>query len=186
MTGTYGMAKKVTLEGLSRGGLYSYRWAYVNTDKVACIYGDAAVCDMKSWPGGKGKGSGSPSDWQEAIKDYHFSSEAQMLAFDGNPIDILAPIAKARIPIIHVDGDADKDVPPDENTDIVRERYLKMGGDFVLIVKQGCAHHPHGLSDPTPVVDFIVAHTAGRQAAKEARKVALKPGTVTVLPQGKW
>ena len=29
-----------------------------------------------------------------------------------NPIDILEPIAKAKIPIIHVVGDADNVVPP--------------------------------------------------------------------------
>jgi hypothetical protein len=74
---------------------------------------------MKSWPGGKGKGKGSFSEWQEAIKDYHFTNEQQMMDFKGNPINILAPIAAAHIPIIHVCGDADTAVPESENTDIV-------------------------------------------------------------------
>jgi hypothetical protein len=186
LTTKYGLSKHPALEGLSRGGLYAYRWAYVNTDKVGCIYGDAPVCDMKSWPGGKGKGSGSPSDWQAAIKAYHFTSEQEMMDFTGNPIDILAPIAKAHIPIIHVVGDADMAVPESENTDIVRDRYMAMGGSFVLIIKQGCDHHPHGLADPTPVVDFIVAHTAGGAAARAAKKVALKPGTVVTLTRDQW
>jgi hypothetical protein len=180
------LSARPALEGLSRGGLYAYRWAYVNTNKVGCIYGDAPVCDMKSWPGGKGKGSGSPADWQEAIKDYHFTSDQEMLDFKGNPIDILAPIAAAHIPVIHVVGDSDTGVPEAENTDIVRERYMKMGGQFALIVKQGCNHHPHGLADPTPVVDFIVAHTAGGDMAKAANATAPKPGSVLLLPPGKW
>lgn len=186
MTQQYGLSKKPALEGLSRGGLYAYRWAYVNTDKVGCIYGDAPVCDMKSWPGGKGKGSGSPADWQAAIRCYHFASEQEMMDFKGNPIDILAPIAAAHIPIIHVDGLADSDLPPSENTDIVRERYMAMGGLFVLISKEGCKHHPHGLADPTPVVNFIVAYTAGGDAAREALPLAPAPGSVTVLTPDQW
>jgi hypothetical protein len=186
MTNQYGFSTKPALEGLSRGGLYAYRWAYVNTDKVGCIYGDSPVCDMKSWPGGKGQGKGSPGDWQQAIKDYHFTNELEMMDFKGNPIDILAPIAAAHIPIIHVCGDADKTVPKTENTDIVRGRYMKLGGDFALIVKQGCDHHPHGLADPTPVVNFIVAHCAQGQAAQEAMAIAPKPGSVITLAQGQW
>jgi pimeloyl-ACP methyl ester carboxylesterase len=186
MTAHFKLAHKPALEGLSRGGLYAYRWAYVNTDKVGCIYGDAPVCDMKSWPGGKGKGPGSPADWQEAIKDYHFSSEQQMMDFKGNPIDILAPIAAAHIPILHVCGGADKTVPEDENTDIVRSRYLALGGNFALIVKEGCDHHPHGLANPTPIVDFMLAYCTTGENAERAFKTAPKPGSVVRLAPGEW
>ena len=58
-----GLARKVALIGISRGGLYCYRWAADNADRVAVIYGDAPVCDFKSWPGGRGKGTGSRGDW---------------------------------------------------------------------------------------------------------------------------
>lgn len=186
MTKEYGFSTKVALEGLSRGGLYAYRWAYVNTDKICCIYGDAPVCDMKSWPGGKGKGKGSPHDWQEAIAAYHFADEQEMMRFAGNPIDILAPIAAAHIPIIHVCGDQDSIVPKEENTDIVRKRYMALGGEFALIVKQGCDHHPHGLKDPSPVVDFVLTHCAGRVASKDARMHAPKAGSVLLLAPGQW
>lgn len=186
MTRQYELSAKPALEGLSRGGLYAYRWAYVNTGKVGCIYGDAPVCDMKSWPGGKGKGVCSPADWQAAIRAYHFTDEQQMMEFKGNPIDILQPIAAAHIPIIHVCGDADKDVPESENTDIVRERYMALGGDFALIVKEGCDHHPHGLKDPTPIVNFIVGHCAYGKPAQIALASAPKPGSVLRLLPGQW
>jgi len=186
VTKQYSLSAKPALEGLSRGGLYAYRWAYVNTDKVGCIYGDAPVCDMKSWPGGKGTGTGSPDDWKEAIKLYGFTDEQQMIDFKGNPIDILAPIAAAHIPILHVCGDADTAVPESENTDIVRRRYMALGGHFVLIVKQGCEHHPHGLKDQTPIVNFITAYCAHGKAARKASSVVLKAGTVTELAPGQW
>jgi pimeloyl-ACP methyl ester carboxylesterase len=160
LTEKYGFAKKCALIGLSRGGLYCYNWAIANPDKVACVYADAAVCDFKSWPGGKGKGKGSKRDWDLVMKVYHFSSEAEALAYKGNPVDNLAPLAQAKVPLLHVYGDADDVVPWDENTGIVAERYKKLGGDITLIGKPGVSHHPHGLSDPTPIVGFIVKHAA--------------------------
>ena len=153
-----GFAKKPALIGLSRGGLYCYNWAIANPERVACIYGDAPVCDMKSWPGGKGKGVGSPEDWQTVMDIFELKSEEAGLAYQGNPIDNLAPLAEHNVPILHVYGDADEVVPWDENTGIVAERYQKMGGSIQLISKPGIGHHPHGLDDPTPIVDFIMKH----------------------------
>ena len=160
LTEKHGLARKVALVGLSRGGLYVYNWAEANADKVACIYADAAVCDLKSWPGGKGKGKGSPGDWKLALKVYHFDSDADALAYDKNPIDQLLPLAKAGVPLLHVYGDADDVVPWDENTGVVAERYKKLGGSITLIVKSGVGHHPHGLDDSTPIIDFIYRHAS--------------------------
>jgi pimeloyl-ACP methyl ester carboxylesterase len=163
LTGKYGLAKKVALIGLSRGGLYCFNWAEQNPEKVACIYADAAVCDFKSWPGGTpkhlGKGAGSEDEWKKMLKAYGFRSDAEAIAYKGNPIDNLKPLADAGVPLLHVYGDADDVVPWQENTGIVAERYKKLGGSVTLISKPGVGHHPHGLSDPTPIVDFIVTNT---------------------------
>lgn len=156
-----GLASKVALIGISRGGLYSYRWASENPGKVSVIYGDAPVCDFKSWPAGKGKGAGSKADWDALIADYHFKSESEALAYPGNPVDTLAPIAKAGIALIHVVGDADDVVPVAENTALIEERYKRLGGEITVIHKPGIGHHPHGLEDPSPVVDFILKHAPG-------------------------
>lgn len=53
-------------------------------------------------------------------------------------------------------GDADLSVPWKENTRIVAERYRELGGSIELIPKPGVEHHPHGLDDPTPVVEFAL------------------------------
>ena len=162
LTGKYALAKKVALIGLSRGGLYCYNWAAANPDKVACIYGDAPVCDFKSWPGGKGKGQGSARDWQLVMDRYHFKTEAEALAYDKNPVDNLAALAKAGIPLLHVYGDADDVVPWEENTGRLAENYRAFGGKITLISKPGVGHHPHGLPDPTPIVEFIIQHSAAK------------------------
>jgi pimeloyl-ACP methyl ester carboxylesterase len=158
LTSKYGLAKKAALVGLSRGGLYVYNWAAANPEKVACIYGDAPVCDFKSWPGGKGKGKGSPRDWQLVLDRYGFKSEAEALAYTKNPIDNLVQLAQAGVPLLHVYGDADDVVPWDENTGLIAERYRKLGGSITLIAKPGGGHHPHGLDDSTPIVEFIGRH----------------------------
>ncbi len=160
LTSRYGLSQKPALVGLSRGGLYCYKWAAANPDKVSCIYGDAPVCDFKSWPGGKGKGKGDPKNWSLVMKLWGFKDEAAALAYKGNPVDSLAPLAKAGVPLLHVYGDADDVVPWDENTGLIESRYKALGGSITLIRKPGVGHHPHGLDDSTPIVDFI-AKNAG-------------------------
>ena len=157
---TGGLAKKGTLIGISRGGLYAYNFAAAFPDRVACIYGDAPVCDFKSWPGGKGKDGATAGDWKSLIKLYGFKDEAEALAYKKNPVDELAPIFAAKIGLIHVVGDADNVVPFADNTGIIEQRYKELGGKITVIHKPGVEHHPHGIDDPKPIVDFILEQTA--------------------------
>lgn len=151
----HGLSRKTILEGMSRGGLFAFNWAALHPDQVAGLYVDAPVCDFKSWPGGKGKGPGSASDWQNLLKVYGLTEE-QALAYDKNPVDNLAPLAKARIPILAVIGDADEVVPVSENIDVIEKRYQQLEGKIKVIRKPGGKHHPHSLVDPKPIVDFAV------------------------------
>jgi len=155
-----GLAVKGALVALSRGGLYAYNWTSRHPDTVACIYADNPVGDFKSWPGGKGKGPGSANDWKKLLDDYEFKSESEAMAWPHNPIDSLAPIAKAGIPLLHVVGDIDEVVPLAENSAIVEKRYRALGGSIEMIHKPECLHHPHGLEEPTPIVEFILRHAA--------------------------
>jgi hypothetical protein len=164
LTRHHGFSPKPALVGLSRGGLYCYNWAIANPTRVSCLYGDAPVCDFRSWPGGKGKGPGSDRDWKLVLERYGFGSEAEAMAYRGNPVDSLAPLATAGVPLLHVYGDADEVVPWDENTGVIAERYRKLGGSITLIAKPGVKHHPHGLDDSRPIVDFIWEHTASSEA----------------------
>jgi pimeloyl-ACP methyl ester carboxylesterase len=159
--GERGLSPKAVLEGFSRGGLYSLNWAARHPDRVACIYNDAPVCDFKSWPGGRGKGKGSKGDWANVLKVYGLTEE-EALAYQLNPVDTLAPLAKAKIPLLHVCGDADDVVPLDENTRVVESRYRELGGEITVIVKPGVGHHPHSLKDPAPIVEFVLKHAPGK------------------------
>lgn len=161
MTAQHYLAKKVVLEAVSRGGLFAYRWAAQHPERVTCIYADVPVCDFKSWPLGKGEGIGDKGVWQHLLKEYGFT-EAQALAFLENPIDVLKPIANAKIPLMSIVTLNDKIVPPKENTFVLAERYRKLGGNIEIIeVKEGPKANGHHFVHPDPkrVADFIQKHT---------------------------
>jgi pimeloyl-ACP methyl ester carboxylesterase len=161
VTRDYGLNVRAVLEGFSRGGLYAVNFAATHPDKTAALYLDAPVLDIRSWPGGKGQGKGSPRNWAEALQIFGLT-EATAATFKGHPLDRLEPLAAARIPILSVCGDADTVVPLAENTAILEARYKALGGPIEVIVKPGIEHHPHSLEDPQPIVDFLLRHAYAR------------------------
>ena len=168
MTKEKGLAERVVLEAVSRGGLFAYRWAARNPDKVACMYADTPVCDFKSWPLGQGRGLGNKKVWQKLLNEYGFTEE-QALAYRENPIDVLAPIAQAKIPLLHIVSLNDRVVPPEENTFVLAERYRGMGGSIeILEVEEGPRANGHHFDHPDPqqVADFISTHAQQHGTAK--------------------
>ena len=157
-----GLSKETVLIGISRGGLYAHNYATAYPDRVSVIYGDAAVLDFKSWPAGFGTGKGSAGDWQELLKLYQFADDAAAKAYQGNPVDQLAPLQRAGVALIYVVGDTDDVVPWSENTQLVETRYRELGGVVEVLHKPNVGHHPHGLDDPAPVVQFILKYTAAK------------------------
>lgn len=162
LTAKHGLSKRAALVGVSRGGLYCYNWAARHPDKVACVFCDAPVCDLHSWPGGKGKGTGNAAEFVRLKEVYGTASDDELFAKALNPIDHLEPLAKAKVPLLHVYGDADTGVPWQENTGVLAERYRRLGGEISLIAKPGVGH-VHGLDDTTPIIEFIERHCLRRE-----------------------
>ncbi|THF73007.1 alpha/beta fold hydrolase [Cohnella fermenti] len=154
VTRVFGLAGKAALVGLSRGGLYACQFAAACPERVALLYLDAPVLDIRSWPGGKGTGIGAAREWQECLAAYGLTEEASETA-GVSPLDRIGPIANARIPILMIAGDADSVVPYSENGAILEERYRGLGGRIETIVKPGVGHHPHGLEEPGPILAFV-------------------------------
>ena len=57
--------------------------------------------------------------------------------------------------LIHAARTEDTVVPIAENTDIVEKRYKELGGSIKVFRHPG-GHHPHGLDDPAPLIDYIL------------------------------
>jgi pimeloyl-ACP methyl ester carboxylesterase len=70
------------------------------------------------------------------------------------PLDNLAPLAKAGVPLLSVCGSLDPGL--DDNTRVVEKRYKELGGQITVIIQPGAGHYPLAPRDPQPVVDFIV------------------------------
>jgi sialidase-1 len=151
-------ASKVALEGVSRGGLYVYGWAKRNPVKVSCIYVEAPVCDFTSWPGGKGKGIGSSTEWKKLLNVYGFTEE-QALKFDDQPKDNLQALASFKVPILHAIGLKDSIVPPEENSFVLVNNYMRYGGPATVIPmtrgKQELQGHHFEIEHPQTIADFI-------------------------------
>jgi len=121
------------------------------------------VCDIKSWPLGQGAGIGHETTWKRLLDEYGFTRE-QALAFKGNPIDVLEPIAAQGIPILHIVSLNDRVVPPEENTFELARRYRLLGGSIDIIeVAEGTEKsngHHFDHPDPKRVADFIETHAS--------------------------
>ena len=165
----HGLAKKAALEGLSRGGLFVFNWASENPDKVACIYADAPVCDIKSWPFGLGDPEPAVPSVEEACLKACEITRDQLEAYKGNPIDRLEPIAKAGIhdPLRLRRGRRGRS----DQRKYTHPRTAVSGtgrSEFACVVKPNCGHHPHGLDDPTLIIEFIDQETKAALAAEES------------------
>jgi pimeloyl-ACP methyl ester carboxylesterase len=147
----YGLSQRVVLEGLSRGALYAVNFAATHPTRVAALYLDAPVLDILSWPGRNRESK----EWKDCLAAYGLSEES-LPAFRGNPINRVGLIANGKIPILVVAGDADTTVPLAENGGLLEKRYKELGGTIEMIIKPGVGHHPHSLTDPTPIVNFIL------------------------------
>jgi len=70
--------------------------------------------------------------------------------------------ASAGVPVLLISGDADLDVPFEENGAVLERTYRACGGAVMTILKPGGGHHPHSLPDITPIVQFVLSSAANR------------------------
>jgi hypothetical protein len=108
-----GFAPKAVLLGRSRGGLMTLSWAAENPEKVAGFAGIYPVCNVASYP-----------SVAKAAGAYQMTPEELSARLtEHNPIDRLAPLALAGVPLFAIHGDVDKVVPLEANSGLMRERY---------------------------------------------------------------
>lgn len=149
----FNLAAKAVLFGFSRGGLYAVNYAAAYPEKTAKLYLDAPVLDIFSWPGGFGRGEGSPADWK-LCREFYQVKDGEKEACE-NPLNKIQGLIAHRIPVLLVAGDADTVVPFRENGQLLYAEYTYAGGPVKLILKPGVGHHPHSLEEPAEIVDWV-------------------------------
>ncbi|MCP3916295.1 MAG: hypothetical protein GY711_12130 [bacterium] len=149
LTTKRGYASRPVLLARSRGGLMLYNWAVEHPRCVAAIAGIYPVCNLASYPG---LARAAPAFGMNANE-----LAAQLTAH--NPVDRLAPLAQARVPILHVHGDSDATVPLEANSELLGSRYAALGGPAEISVVEGRGHDMwSGWFQSEELTDFAIRH----------------------------
>jgi pimeloyl-ACP methyl ester carboxylesterase len=121
---SYGFALRPVMMGRGGAAGEAVGWAIANPEKVACVYAENPILTSKLMLGGKA------------------------------PLDSLAPLAKAGVPMLFVCGNED----PSEQTLVAAQRYRQAGGKVTVNVRKGEGHFL-AVRDTDAVLAFM--RTAG-------------------------
>ncbi|MBQ7793468.1 MAG: alpha/beta hydrolase [Clostridia bacterium] len=152
----YGVEKKCVIVGMSCGGMQGIYFASKYPELVSCMYLDAPVVNLLSCPAGVGNATDALF---AEFKEHKKMDLPELIAFRDHPLDHIPKLVKSKIPVILVCGDSDKTVPYEENGKLLNDAYIANNCEIVTIIKKDCDHHPHGLEDNSPIIDFIVSHS---------------------------
>jgi hypothetical protein len=144
---------KARIVGQSHGGLIAYGWAMRNPTCVSRIAGVMPATDFRSWPR-------LPSVISLPDKGLGYDLTVEELTrrtAEFNPIDNLAPLAKAGVKILHIHGDADTMVPLPENSGELARRYSALGGDAEIVVLPGLGHGGEPIYQSEALLQFLLA-----------------------------
>lgn len=149
-----GYSKKPVLLGQSRGGLMMLSWAVRNPKRVGGFAGIYPVLNLRSWPMKRNLGP--------TLADFGMDQDAFSNVMEQyNPINHLAGLAQAKVPIRIVHGDSDRVVPLEENSAIVADRYRKLGGDVKVEVVPGKGHQVVGeFFKSAKLIQFMLERSA--------------------------
>jgi pimeloyl-ACP methyl ester carboxylesterase len=162
LTSKHGLHKRARILTHSHGGLIAYGWAFRHPTCVGRIAGMCPATDFRTYPGlpnvvaGPAKGLG-----------YGLSlEELDRRAGEFNPVENLAPLAKAGAKILHLHGDKDTLVPTRANSVELARRYREVGGDaeIILLKDLGASransrgHDGPELYDSAALLKFLLAN----------------------------
>jgi len=147
-------AKKPVLFGRSRGGLWVTSWAIANPGRVAGIIGIYPVFDFNTYPG-----------IEKAAPAYELSpADLAARQAEFNPINHIDVLARARIAVALIHGDADKVVPLESNSAEFVRQYKQAGAESLvkLIILEGQGHNFfEGFFHSQALVDHAIAQARG-------------------------
>jgi lysophospholipase L1-like esterase/pimeloyl-ACP methyl ester carboxylesterase len=178
-----GLNRKVVLEGMSRGGVYVFNWAAANPDKVAAVYVDNPLLDMKAMYYGPDGKERPENEITKGIKENWGVDRSQIEQFNESPIDKIDAIVKGNYPILILCAELDEAAVNSQNAFPFEKKIREKGGDITVIEKRGFKHHPHSFPNPAVIVDFI-EQAVDKNAYLSAKKYDSYKGLVMAGYQG--
>lgn len=170
LTTQRGFHRKPVLLARSRGGLMLYAWAAEHPTCVGGIAGIYPVCNLASYPG-----------IEKAAPAFNMSpTQLQTELVQHNPTERLEGLAQAKVPILHLHGDADKVVPIEANTALLAARYRALDGPIHVELIRGQGHNMwRGWFESQRLTDFMINHARKGEHTRE-RASAIRQFT------GRW
>lgn len=149
----YDLNPKARLIGQSNGGLIALAWAFRHPDCVDKLGNIYPATDFRSWPK-----LPQVITYPEPGLGYNLTlDELTARIAEFNPIDNLAPLAKAKVRILHIHGDKDDVVPMPENSTEFARRYAAMGGEAKIVVVPGLGHGGKAFYESDALAEFLLA-----------------------------
>jgi hypothetical protein len=157
----HGLHKRARVLAHSHGGLIAYGWAFRHPTCVDRIAGMCPATDFRTYPNLPNVVTGPTKGL-----DYGLSlEELDRRAGEFNPVENLAPLAKAGAKILHLHGDKDTLVPTGANSTELARRYRELGGEaeIVLLKDLGAGransrgHDGPELYESAPLLKFLLA-----------------------------
>ena len=152
----HGLNPRARLLAHSHGGLIAYGWAFRHPTCVDRIAGMCPATDFRTYPT-------LPNVVTIPTKglDYGLSlEELERRASEFNPVDNLAPLAKAGARILHLHGEEDTLVPTAANSTELVRRYREFGGTAeVVFLKLPAAKRGHDgpeLYESATLLGFLI------------------------------
>jgi ankyrin repeat protein len=157
-----GFSAKAVCLARSRGGLWASSWAIAQPDRIGGIAGIYPAFDYTTYPG-----------VDKAAPAYGVEMNDMIDRVDEfNPIRRAEVLAKAKIPVFMLHGDADSIIPLHENSAALKKVYYNAGvkdlAELAVVPNQGHSVW-EGYFSHKPLIDFVIKHAKG---------CATKPATV--------
>ncbi|MBQ2786282.1 MAG: alpha/beta fold hydrolase [Oscillospiraceae bacterium] len=146
----YGLQQKVVPVGMSCGGLIATKFGAKYPELVSCLYIDAPLLNLRT--------NGNPPSVREMLKVLGYADVSELDNYFEMPIHKIPALVANKTPVIMVVGGSDVIVPFEANGALLEKAYREAGIEIEVYCKPECGHHPHGLENCKPVLDFIMTH----------------------------